>query len=79
MKFEVDENIIMYAFRYCLGRRTYAVSEMVTVLINSWDKLKPQTQRKIQEEIKEDMDRGNAGDDCDVQDWKKILDLKVEQ
>ena len=78
-KFVVDENIIMWAFRYALGRRTYAVSDVVEVLINIWDKLKVFTQKKIQLEIREAINQKRAGMDCDIKQWKKILDLKVKQ
>jgi len=78
-KFEVDENIIMYSFRYCLGRMTYAVSEMVGILINNWDNLKKHTQEQIQSEIKEAIKRENAGMECDVKEWEKILDLEVNK
>jgi len=78
-KFEVDENIIMYSFRYCLGRKTSAVSEMADYLFDNWDKLRPFTQNQMQEEIKYAIKRGYAGMDCDVIEWKKILDLKVKK
>ena len=48
------------AFRYCLGRRTYVVSECAAWLIRVWDKLDAKAraviERDLLEEIKRDDD-----------------------
>ena len=37
--------MVICAFRYCLGRRTYVVSECVAWLIRVWDKLDAKARR----------------------------------
>lgn len=74
---EVNEDIIFFSFRYCLGRKTYVVSMMVDELIKQWPNLMDSTKSKIQSEIKQAIDLGDAGWDCDVEQWNKILDLTI--
>jgi len=73
MNEKINENIVFYAFRYCLGRRTGAVDEMVNYLKMNWKRLPENTQNQIQEEIKTTIDRGNAGSDCDIKNWKTLI------
>ena len=72
-----NENIIFYAFRYVLGRKTYAVSEVVEHLINNWGNLKTETQYQIKKEILIAIKEDKAGMEMDVEEWKKILELKI--
>jgi hypothetical protein len=71
----VSEAFIMCGFRYALGRRTYIVGEVCRNLVLVWEDLSELTRKQIKAEIREAIDRGHAGLDCDVEDWKKILDL----
>ena len=66
----------MWAFRYALGRRTGAVTDVVDHLKMHWKKLEPFTQEQIKEEIQSAIDRWDAGQSCDVDSWKEILELK---
>ena len=68
-----EEGIFIYGFRYCLGRKTYVVSDMVDILINNWKYLTENTKNLIKKEIKEAIDEGNAGMDMDVIQWRRIL------
>ena len=72
-KFEVSEFILASAFRYALGRRTYAVQEVVNCLERYWSDLRKHTHEIIQREIREAIANGRAGDDCDVEEWKRLL------
>ena len=72
-KFKVSENMIMWAFRYALGRRTGAVTDVVIFLIANWNKLEPFTQKQIQKEIREAIDMDLAGNHIDVVQWKSLL------
>ena len=74
MKIEND-HIIFYAFRYCLGRRTYAVSEMVSYLFNNWNNISKRVRDKITEEIANAIENKRAGMECDIKQWEKILEL----
>ncbi len=38
-KVEFNEDITFYAFRYALGRMTYAVKDVTEYLIENWDKI----------------------------------------
>jgi len=75
MKYLVTENMIMWAFRYALGRRTGAVIDVVEQLKKHWEGLEPNTRIQIQEEILIAIDRDRAGDDCDVQSWNEIIEF----
>jgi len=69
----MKENIILYAFRYCLGRQSYAVSEMVEYLLENWKNISEQTKEKIKHEIECAIRSNEAGANIDVKEWKKIL------
>lgn len=70
MKFE---DLTLCAFRYSLGRRSYIVSEMVDHLLENWDKINNHYQKLIIQETEWAIDKGCAGDDMDVNTWKKLL------
>jgi hypothetical protein len=69
--------MVTAAHRYCLGRRTYIVSECVRWIQMNWDKFHVHTRELIWRETHEALTRDCAGDDCDVSEWNKILELKV--
>lgn len=73
-----DENILVFAFRYALGRKTTAPGIVADVLIERWNDLKSHTQIQVQREIGSAMAMGEAGDPCDVETWRKILTLPVK-
>ena len=72
-----DIDIAFFAFRYALGRRTYAVSMVADYLKNHWAEIDGKTQKKIQDEIFQALDRGEAGDECDKARWIEITKLKL--
>jgi hypothetical protein len=74
--FTTTENMIMYAFRYSLGRRTGAVSEVVDYIKENWHKLEPFTQDQMKHEIEDAIRMDNAGDQCDIDQWRSILELE---
>lgn len=71
--FLVSEDTLVFAFRYALGRRTGAVSSMVEELDKHWNYLAHDTQQQIRRDIKSAISRGDAGMDCDVSEWRKVL------
>lgn len=75
-EFKVNENYIMWGFRYALGRRTGAVLDVVETLNRVWEQLKPFTQQQIKEEIQTAISQERAGGKCDVESWKVILSQK---
>jgi hypothetical protein len=73
---QIDEDIIFFAFRYALGRRTGAVSMVCDYLKEHWKELSVTTQKQIKHEIQETISKDQAGDQCDIANWQEILDLK---
>ena len=76
--FEVNEDMVVYAFRYTLGRKTYSVDIVSTYLIENWHRFKQHTKEQIIKEIEDAIKKGDAGMDMDVQSWKRILLLEDE-
>lgn len=80
-----NENMIIYAFRYALTRKTYAVADCVEYLEKVWHKLPAWTQEQIKNDIVEenrlnpiDFD-GISIDDCYRKEWKRIFMLKTKE
>lgn len=74
---EDQRDILIYAFRYTLGRMTYAPYTIITVLKQCWGELSDADKRLYQREIREAIELNKAGMDCDVQAWSEILKLEV--
>lgn len=78
IKIETDLEyfVVIAAFRYALGRRSYAPSIIVSFLVKNWKKLSESDQKLIKKEIKEAIERGRAGDQyCDVPEWERVLNI----
>jgi hypothetical protein len=71
--------MMFYAFRHCLGRRSFAVHSCVEFLVANWDRLMLPTRLAIEEEIKEAFEQGRYGDEMDKEQWQRILDLPVQE
>lgn len=71
---EVTTSILIWAFRYALGRSTYAVSDVATTLISNRDVLSPGDKELIVREIEEAIQNGQAGMDMDVREWELVKD-----
>ena len=69
----MNEDIIFFAFRYALGRKTGAVGIVVDYLHDHWAGLLKMTQKQITSEIKYAIKIGGAGMECDVREWKSLL------
>ncbi len=78
--------IAIYAFRYCLGRMTYAVSDCTEWLVSQWQSLdehaKAIIRRDLEEAIKaddEDRKEGQTakrlGMDMDRREWERVRKL----
>ncbi len=67
------------AFRYCLGRRSYIVTECVQWLYEYWDDLPPVAQKTIKDEIQIALDEDMAGDLCDISCWNALLEYAKEK
>lgn len=71
-----NEDIAFYAFRYALGRMTYAVKDVVDYLIENWNNVSIKNKELIIKEIDIAIKEGKAGMDCDVKQWQKLKELK---
>ena len=74
----INENILVFAFRYALGRKTTAPGIVADVLIERWNELKPHTQIQVQREIGSAMAMGEAGGSIDLDTWQRVLALPVK-
>lgn len=72
------EIMVTAAHRYCLGRRTYIVSVCVQWLQSIWPLLGKETKRLIVRETQEALDKGFAGDGCDVSEWEKVVKFNID-
>lgn len=71
------ELIMSCALRYALGRRTYIVSVVVDYIISAIPHMSEQCRRVMIKDIRECT---NYGDECDKEDWMRLLDeLKGEE
>ena len=75
MKITKDyELLLMMAFRYALGCRTYAVSFIVKEILDNWDNFSEARQQQFKREIEEhERLYDGLGHDCDKGEWHKIL------
>ena len=75
-----ERDLLIYAFRYTLGRRTYAVGTIVELLKSNWDILSEGDKRLYIKEIKEHKEiygEKGLGDSCDISSWNSVLELEV--
>lgn len=62
------------AFRYSLGRRTYAAKQTVDFLAENWPRLSAHTRMMIKLEIARKIDPATASEDMDAREWLRLLD-----
>lgn len=68
------ERILVYAFRYALGRQTGAVADVSQTLIAVAASLPVDVRRQIQSEIDDAIRAGRAGAGMDVRMWQTVRD-----
>lgn len=69
---EVQPVFLVYAFRYALGRMTYAVSDVAEALIVHRDALEPMWRQQIVEDIEAAIAGGHAGMLQDTDQWRRV-------
>lgn len=72
---EVQPVMLMYAFRYALGRQTYAVGNVADTLIANVDALRPDWREQIVRDIGEAIEEGRAGHAIDVERWTQVAEV----
>ena len=81
-----DEMMVVAAFRYCLGRRSYVVSDCVDWLIAHWEDFEKSTKDVIRHDLEwafgeDDRDRAEKreykklGMDMDRRQWERVRAL----
>lgn len=81
-----DEIMVIAAFRYCLGRRTYIVSDCCDWLVTNWENFQKFTKDVIRGDLEwafdeDDRDRAEKrkhkklGMDIDRQQWERVRAL----
>lgn len=70
-----DQFLVICSFRYCLGRMTYVVFDMVRWLQFNWKGIHKENRLLIKKEIREAINKGRAGANYDEQKWEEILGL----
>lgn len=63
---------LYFAFRYALGRRSYAPSIVAAEIRENLAVMPKMDLEGISEEILEAYERNGIGDECDVQLWMKL-------
>lgn len=79
-----DDLMVIAAFRYCLGRQSYIVSDCADWLISNWHTFSKNTTLVIRNEIEDafkkhdeliDHEYSPLGSDCDVVQWGRVRAL----
>ena len=70
--------ILFYAFRYVLGRSTYAVLDVVEEIVRYWGCLAQRHKDLMVKEIKEAIEKERYGMEIDKDQWMRILQLEKE-
>lgn len=65
-----------WAARYAIGRRTYAASDTARYLLKLVDKLDMKTLRCLRQDIEA---ASSLGDECDEKEWLKLLEAVKEE
>lgn len=74
---EKTDSMMYYAFRYCLGRASYVVTDCASYLIANWERLSPWCRTRIHQDIKRAFDANEYGHDDDRAEWQRVLDTPL--
>jgi len=70
---EQFRDMLIYAFRYALGRCTYAPHDMVKIIWRNREGLSNADRDLFIREIREAIERDMAGHECDKRAWEGLL------
>lgn len=74
----VEPVFLMYAFRYALGRMTYAVGDVTSALLEHSDKLQQDWKEQIVRDIEEAVKYDRAGHQSDIEKWQQLREHFVQ-
>lgn len=75
----LSEDILFYAFRYTLGRMTYAVSTVADEIIRNAASIGRNTRFIMIEEINKALRDDDAGMECDRRSWERVMKALQDQ
>ena len=75
-KITVTEDQLFWMFRYCLSRKTYAVSDGADAIIANWKLLSINTKKMIKKEINNVYDMLHSSD---RETWERVLALDYDE
>ena len=75
---DIQEELLIYAFRYTLGRASYAPHTVIGIIKTSWSDFNESTRELFKREINEAFLRNKLGHDYDKQAWLSIVELPEE-
>lgn len=70
-------DLMVCAFRYALGRRTYIVSTIAELIIKYKEKLDASAIEVITRDIKRAIQTNNYGMEMDKVEWQKVLKVLI--
>jgi hypothetical protein len=77
--------MIIAATRYCIGRRSYIVSDCVDWILANWSDWPENVKTIIQRDLEQEFERAAQnpdwnplGDGCDKREWEKVRKLWEE-
>lgn len=73
MRPDEQREILIYAFRYALGRSSYSVSTVVKIILDNWDIISESDKKLFNREILEAKKMNNIGMEMDARSWMKIV------
>lgn len=68
----VPADLMVYAFRFALGRRTGAPADVARALVAHGEVLPAWQRDQIDREIRIAVEQNRAGAPCDVDEWMKV-------
>jgi len=77
-KYVCDSNILIFAVRYAIGRKTGAVTKIVEWILKEWNNLTKEDRTDIIKEILEyEKHYGNLGMDWQRELWYRIVNKEI--
>ena len=79
----LPENVLsklwIESFRYCITRKTYAVSEFCSNYREHFEQVPNHAKEIIEKDLFKEINRGLVGHDCDREDWRSLYDFILQQ
>ena len=70
--------LLICAVRYAIGRRTYMAGEVARIVRAGLREIAPRDVEVLHRDIREALEQGRAGDECDEREWRALLDWLSE-